>query len=129
MWKETVICIIIVSAIILGNNMTQSFTKQSVSELSGSLEKLREAIRQNEVKQEEVKNEIDSVYEEWQKRHDKLAYFIEHDELEKVETELIAIRSYIETQDYEESVSELDKSVFILKHIEDKYAFNLQNVF
>ena len=106
MWKETVICIIIVSAIILGNNMTQSFTKQSVSELSGSLEKLREAIRQNEVKQEEVKNEIDSVYEEWQKRHDKLAYFIEHDELEKVETELIAIRSYIETQDYEESVSE-----------------------
>ena len=50
-------------------------------------------------------------------------------ELEKVETELIAIKSYIETQDYEESISELDKSVFVLKHIEDKYAFNLQNVF
>lgn len=66
---------------------------------------------------------------QWQEKHDKLAYFIEHDELEKVETELIVIKSYIETEDYEESISELDKGVFILKHIEDKYAFNLQNVF
>lgn len=66
---------------------------------------------------------------QWQEKHDKLAYFIEHDELEKVETELVAIKSSIETEDYEESISELDKSVFILKHIEDKYDFNMQNVF
>ena len=63
------------------------------------------------------------------KKHDKLAYFIEHDELEKVETDLVSIKSYIETQEYEQAVGELDKGAFVLKHIEDKYAFNLQNIF
>lgn len=129
MLKEAIICIIIVIAIIFGNVTTQNYTKESVSELSSGLMTLRESITQKEVKNEEARTEIERVYKQWEERHDKLAYFIEHDELEKVETDLTAIKSYIETEKYEESVSELDKSVFILKHIEDKYAFNLQNVF
>lgn len=129
MLKETIICIIIIIAIIFGNSVTQDYTKESVSELSSGLMTLREDIIGQEVDNEKAKNGMEEIYKKWQERHDELAYFIEHDELEKVETELIAIKSYIETQDYEESISELDKSVFILRHIEDKYAFNLQNVF
>ena len=129
MWKETIICVLIIIAIIFGNYITQSYTKESVKELNGSLEKLRENITKNEVEDEKTKNEMEEIYQKWGERHDKLAYFIEHDELEKVETELAAIKSYMETKDYEESISELDKSVFILKHIEDKYAFNLKNIF
>lgn len=129
MLKEAIICIIIVIAIIFGNGVTQDYTKQSVSELSSGLVSLREEIVQKEVDNEKARNEIEKIYQQWKEKHDKLAYFIEHDELEKVETELIAIKSFVETEDYEESISELDKSVFILKHIEDKYAFNLQNVF
>lgn len=129
MLKETIICIVIVTAIVFGNAVTQNYTKKSVSELSSGLMALRENIAQKEVENKNVRNEIEGIYKQWEEKHDKLAYFIEHDELEKVETELIAIKSYIETEDYEESISELDKGVFILKHIEDKYAFNLQNVF
>ena len=129
MLKEAIICIIIVVAIIFGNGVTQNYTKESVSELSSGLMNLRGNITQKEVKNEEARTGIERIYKQWEEKHDKLAYFIEHDELEKVETGLTAIKSYIETEKYEESVSELDKSVFILKHIEDKYAFNLQNVF
>ena len=78
---------------------------------------------------EKIKNDAEIVYKQWEKRHEKLAYYIEHDELEKVETELIGIKSDLETEDYEELIIGIDKSVFILKHIEDKYAFNLQNIF
>ncbi len=78
---------------------------------------------------DKAQQKVESIYEQWKKRHDKLAYFIEHDELEKVETELIAIKSFIETQEYAQTISELDKGVFLLTHIEDKYAFNLQNIF
>ena len=77
-------------------------------------------------KEERTKEEIKK---EWENRYDKLAYFIEHDELEKVKTDLTALNSFIETKEYAEAISELDKCVFVLKHIEDKYAFNLQNVF
>lgn len=129
MLKETIICVIIVIAIFFGDNTTQNYTKESVSNLSNELTLLRENLTQENIEKEKVKEGIESIYKQWEERHDKLAYFIEHDELEKVETEFVAIKGYIETEEYKESVSELDKSVFILKHIEDKYAFNLQNVF
>ena len=78
---------------------------------------------------ENIKNKKEEIKKEWENRYDKLAYFIEHDELEKVKTDLTALNSFIETKEYAEAISELDKCVFVLKHIEDKYAFNLQNVF
>lgn len=129
MLKETIICSVIVIAILFGNYITQDYTKESVVQLSSELAILRENLTQEDVDNGKVQNEIEEIYKQWQERHEKLAYFIEHDELEKVETELIAMKSYIETADYKESISELDKCVFILQHIEDKYAFNLQNVF
>lgn len=129
MIKETIICIVIVITIILGNGTTQNYTKESVSELSKGLMSLRENLTKEDIENEQVKKEAETIYQQWAQRHDKLAYFIEHDELEKVETEFVALKSYIETQEYEEAKSELDKSVFILKHIEDKYDFNLQNIF
>lgn len=127
MLKETIICIIIVIAIIFGDKTTQNYTTESVSTLSSGLMALREEFNQNN--KEKMQNDMENIYQQWEQRHDKLAYFIEHDELEKVETEFVAIKSYIETDEYEEAISELDKSVFILRHIEDKYAFNLENVF
>lgn len=129
MLKESIICVVIVIVIICGNNLTQNYTKETVSELTSGLGLLREEMTNQEVDNEKSRNKIEEIYGQWQERHDKLAYFIEHDELEKVETELISIKSYIESEQYEDSVDELDKSVFILQHIEDKYAFNLQNVF
>lgn len=129
MLKEAIICIVIILTIILGNNITQNYTKQSVSKISEELMSLREIAIENEINNKEAKEKIEKAYKQWNERHDKLAYFIEHDELEKIETELTEIRSHIETEEYEELVSELNKSMFLLKHVEDKYAFNLQNVF
>lgn len=129
MLKETIICIVIIICIIFGNNTTQNYTKESVGELSSGLMSLREKLTKDNIENKAVKEEIEKIYNNWQNRHDKLAYFIEHDELEKVETDLVAMKSYMETGEYEQAVGELDKGVFVLKHIEEKYAFNLQNVF
>ena len=129
MLKESFVCIVIVIAIIFGNNTTQDYTKDSVSELSSGILKLRGNVNQENIENDNIQKEVEGIYKNWEKRHEKLAYFIEHDELEKVETELIAIKSEVETGNYEELISGIDKSVFILEHIEDKYAFNLENVF
>lgn len=40
-----------------------------------------------------------------------------------------AFKSYIETEEESDAVSELEKSVFVLKHIEDKTRMNLKNIF
>lgn len=132
MWKEIIICIVIVIVIIVGNIWTQNYTVKSVEELSQQLEELKMYFIKMADKQEvseETKKRLEKVQKDWNERHNKLAYFIEHDELEKVEDNLTGIRSFMETQEYAEAISELDKGVFILKHIEEKYAFNLENVF
>lgn len=134
MKKEIIVCIIIVITIIVGNIVTQNYTVKSIGILSEELEKLKKDVIEAEENgkeeiNENIKDKKEEIKKEWENRHDKLAYFIEHDELEKVETDLTALNSFIETKEYEEAISELDKCVFVLKHIEDKYAFNLQNVF
>ena len=129
MKKELIICTIIVISIIIGNIITQNYTKETINITTQKLDELKSKIMQEDILTEEVKNEILEIYDEWNKRHDKLAYYIEHDELEKVETDLTSLKSFIEVQEYKEAVSELDKTIYILKHIEEKNAFNLKNIF
>jgi len=131
MIKEMIISIIIVIVIIFGNSITQGYTSDCVNILTNDLMSLREElIKDGETEDNKMQNEqIDEIYEKWKGMHDKLAYYIEHDELEKVETNITALKSFIEIKEYSEAVKELDSSVFVLKHIEDKYDFNLQNIF
>lgn len=131
MIKELIISIIIVVLIFVGNAVTENFTRESVDETKQSLSALREEIIKNEdeVDVNITKEKIDDIHEQWDSRYEKLAYYIEHDELEKVKTELTGLRGYIEKEEYSEAVPELDKSVYILEHIKDKTALNLKNIF
>ena len=131
MLKEFIICAMILFSIIFGNFKIQNYTNDSISTISNKLNELREELFKNEdnMKEIDLKNKIDEVWEEWELRHDKLAYFIEHNELEKVETNLTALKSFADTDEFSNSINELDKSIFLLNHIQDKYAFNLQNIF
>lgn len=131
MQKEVIVCIFIIVLIIVGNVVTQNYTVKSVESLADQLSDLKSDIFKEEenIERDSIKDKIKHIEDNWESRHDKLAYYIEHDELEKVETNLTSLRSFIEANENSEAVSELDKSVFVLKHIEDKYAFNLQNIF
>ncbi len=134
MKKEIIICIIVVIAISIGNIITQQYTKESVATISNDLEELKLDLN-NKIKNEkektndELSNSVDKITKDWESRHDKLAYYIEHNELEKVEDNLTGLDSLVSTEEYAEAIKELDKCVFILRHIEEKYAFNLENIF
>lgn len=131
MFKEIIICITIVTTIIIGNNITQKYTTQAVEEMANSLNSIRTEIFEGKenIDINKIENEIDDINSEWEIRHEKLAYYIEHDELEKVETNLTGLKGEIEAGEYGDAISEIDQSIFLLEHIEDKYAFNLQNIF
>lgn len=134
MKKEMIICIFVVIIIVLGNVITQRYTKISVETLSNDLEELKIVLNNKlnnteEKTKEEILQEVNKITEEWELRHDKLAYYIEHNELEKVEDNLTGLDSLTETEEYADAIKELDRCVFVLKHIQEKYAFNLENVF
>lgn len=127
MHKELIICIILVILIIIGDIVTQNYTKKTVNYITEKLEILKQSLQENS--EEAAYEEIDKVDEKWQEVHDKLAYYIEHDELEKVETDFTACKSLVNTGDYGQAISELEKMAFVLEHITDKYSFNLVNIF
>ena len=129
MYKELVISLIILIAIFTIDYFTQTYTDKVINETTQDISKLEEDIKNENVDGEKVKKDINDIYQKWLNYHPTLAYFLEHNELEKVETDFVAGKSYIESSQYSDALSELDKTKFVLKHLNEKYSFNLENIF
>ena len=129
--KEIVICIIIIFLIIIGNIVTQNYTKECVSQMNEKLDILKEASLNAKSQEEntDVSNKVDEIENKWNEYQEKLAYYIEHDELEKVETQIFTMKGFSEIQKYDEIIPELEKCIFILEHIQDKTKVNIKNIF
>lgn len=78
---------------------------------------------------QEAEKELEKIAKNWEEKQNKLAYFIEHNELEKVDNNLVSLKSYINIKNFEESIREIDETAFSVRHIEEKYQFNLKNIF
>ncbi len=127
MHKELVICIILVVLIIIGDIVTQNYTKNTVNYITNELELLKQGLL--EKSKQQADDEINKIDKKWKEVHDKLAYYIEHDELEKVETNFTACKSLASNGEYSQAISEIEKTIYVLDHITDKYSFNLVNIF
>jgi galactokinase/mevalonate kinase-like predicted kinase len=127
MLKEIITCILTIIVIFALDIVTQGYTKNSTKEMVELMANLKENILNNDI--EQIENSVKEIDENWQKKHGKLAYYIEHDELEKVDTSLVTMKSFLETNDYSSAVAELDEGKFILEHIKEKNSFNVENIF
>lgn len=134
MKKEIVIILVVIIAVIIGNILTQNYTRKCVYAMNKNMDSFREnVLRQIEadenVESREIKDEIRNIDSKWNSMYSKLAYYIEHDELEKVKTEIVAIQGNVEVSDYNQAIPGIDRCKFILEHIKDKSTFSIQNIF
>lgn len=128
MLKDIIICIVIIIVIIAFDVFIQNYIKDSSEEITSKLNTIREQVIAIETEKIDEIN-TKELRESWENRYKKLASVIEHDELEKVENSLTAIYSALESKEQSEAIVEVDKSIFILRHIKDKYRFRIENVF
>ncbi len=129
MYKELIISTIIVIGIFSIDYITQRYTDMAINEIIQDLSKICEDLKDKNSDKEKLKNDVKEKYEKWLKHHERLAFYIEHNELEKVETNFVAGKSYVETEKYEDALSELQKTIFVLEHINEKYSVNWANIF
>lgn len=127
MYKEVVICIIIIIVIVSLDIFTQKYTRSTTSDITQIFSDLKGEILKED--KDKIDEKVKILDEKWGQKHDRLAYYIEHDELEKVDTAIVSLKSYVETDDYSSAIAELDEGKFVLEHIQKKYAFNLVNIF
>ena len=129
MKKEAVIVGITLVLIFVDNFIIQKYSKWAVGTTTQELDELRKIISGENIKQQNVKEKIDEIHENWDKKYIVMAFFVEHNELEKVETELTGLRSSIEEEEYSEALNELARAEYILKHIEEKNKLSWKNLF
>ena len=129
MKKEAVICLLIIALIIILNIVTQNYTKECVNLMNERLEVLKEQSLVKQVKPENLEEQINNIENKWNEYQERLAYYIEHDELEKVETQIFSIKGFYEIKKYDEIVPEIEECIFILEHIADKTTLNIKNIF
>ena len=114
--------------IIISNIITQNYTKECVTQMNNSLTELKKASI-NEQNNDVVTQKLEVIQNQWDSYQEKLAYYIEHDELEKVETQIFSMKGFSEIGKYDEIIPELEKCIFILEHIQDKTKLNVKNIF
>lgn len=133
MKKELIIVIIIVIAIIIIDTITQNYTRDSFEKINNELEKIKEIINkiddQEKKSQQELQEKIKTMEEDWKIINRKTAFYIEHEELEKVNASMIKFKSYIQLEEYTEAIPELENCKYILDHIREKEKMQIINLF
>lgn len=77
----------------------------------------------------EAQNEFHDLAEKWNKEVEKLSLFVEHNELEKVSSDIVLIKSNFDTNDTDELFQNIADLKFMLEHIEEKNQLKLKNIF
>ncbi|MDO5555924.1 MAG: DUF4363 family protein [Clostridia bacterium] len=127
--KELIIMIIILLIIFSCAIVTQRFLNNTSDTLSSKLEELKTGIGEGNMSEEQMKQKSEEIYEEWEDINEKWSVIVLHDEIDLIETSLIRMKSKIETDNFEESMEDLDTSIFLVKHIKEKEKTSLKNIF
>lgn len=129
MKRELIITVIIIIIIIIAGILTQENTKKVMSEIDGDLDTLKKSILEENKNNEENLKNLDKIYNDWMEKDKILSLYIEHNELEKINTHLKTIKGYLEADEERSSVSEIEKCISVVDHLEEKQAVNIKNIF
>lgn len=127
--KEFMIIIIILIIIFGGALYTQNYLNNTSDTLVSKLENLKIDLKGENKNQEILAKQSDEIYEEWENINEKWSVVVLHDEIDLIETSLIRMKSKIKTGNLEDSMEDLDTSIFLLKHIKEKEKTSLKNIF
>lgn len=129
MIKEILISGIILVLIFTGECITENYTEETIDKISQDLMEMRsQIVNDKKINVDNDKKKIDDINSYIESRHDKLSYYIEHNELNKVRTELVVLESDIDVEEYQDAVARIDNSILILNIIKEKSKFNLKNI-
>ncbi|MBO5479420.1 MAG: DUF4363 family protein [Clostridia bacterium] len=129
MYKEVIISIIIVIMILGLNFITQNYTNNTVSQMKEYLDNTRGELTKEAQDYDMASKKADETLKKWEELDDKIALYVEHDEIEKVKTAITSMQSFIEMKDDSQAVDSIDRCKYILEHIAQKEEFSIDNIF
>ena len=126
MFEQITIVIIIVILIIFLEVVTSKNTAYSISKMLDEINSISNLLEKDMNK---AKEKSKNIFEKWEELENKMNYYLEHDELEKVGRQVKILESQIEIEndfDIKQNIAEIK---FLLKHIEEKPKITIDNIF
>lgn len=127
--KEFIIIFIILIIIIGGAIYTNNYLNNSSQKLVGMLENLKLKVKNDSNNIENLKNEAETIYNEWEETEEIWAFIVLHSELDLIETSFVRMKAQIEEGEINRSIEEIETSIFLVNHISEKEKLNLKNIF
>lgn len=133
MYKELIVCSIIIILILFLSFISGKFLDKTVDEMRVKMDDLKSKIIQiktaekEEIK-DEVKDKINEVTKYWSKKYKILNLYIEHDEIEKITIQLVLIEANIENEMYDDAIVEVERGKFSLDHLKSKLKLTWDNI-
>lgn len=129
MYKEIIVCILVVILIISMDLLSNNYTKKVFFSINDSLGNLRNEMLKEDKDVNKINDEITKVEQAWNSKLNLLSCYIEHNELEKVARQLTLIKGNIDVEEYNQAVPQLDDCVYVINHIKDKESLLIRNLF
>lgn len=124
--KELIISGIVIAVIVAGNILTGNFIDNKLNHIIGLLDEISPILEDEDY--EAASDKIGEIREYLDESEAVLSCYIEHDELEKVQSSLVLLESYIKMEN-DEAFSEANQMAFVIKHIEEKDDLKIKNIF
>lgn len=125
--KEYFIIIIILFFVIYINYLTNKDLNNQISWMRDGIESIEN--RLSEKNKEKAKDEFKELHNKWNDITEHLELFVDHNELEKVSTDIVKIDANFENEEDEELLENIFDLKFMLKHIEEKNQLKWRNFF
>jgi len=127
--KEILIIISILILVIGSAFAIQNFLNKGTDELVAKLEEMKKDIKEDNFKREDLIKKTDKIYKEWKDVNDEWSTIVLHEEIDLIEMALIRMKSKIKIGKIDESMEDIDTSIFLLNHIKEKEKTSLKNIF
>ena len=129
-FKEIIALIFIIAFLIISDEYVSRYTQSAIEEMDKKTDEIINLVlNHEEYNEEDSLNKINDFEKEWKEVEDKLAYFSEHDELEKVSVSITLMKANMEMNMKEDAYEKMQEIKFRIEHIKTKQKFALNNLF
>lgn len=128
MIRDIFIITIIIISVIIGTIYTQNLLGENTDVLLKELGKLETNINEN-MQKEEIDKNANDIYQKWREVSEKWSIIVDHQEIDLIEKALLAVKSTIETEEYNKSIQKIQESIYLIGHIKEKEELNIKNIF
>ena len=128
MIRDIFIITIIIISVIIGTIYTQNLLGENTDALLKELGRLETNINEN-MQKEEIDKNANDIYQKWREVSEKWSIIVDHQEIDLIEKALLAVKSTIETEEYNKSIQKIQESIYLIGHIKEKEELNIKNIF